>query len=492
MFAKSLVRLSTIVALTALLVAGSVLPAFAQGPIPSIVCNGLSDDDCQLLQNALSPQQPVHSFSIPEWAIDLNVVADQAIVIQGRGSAAVVLPQAFMALTSDLPPITDPTNIAPVITLLQALDATMVQAMLEQIGVYLVIDSLKVDAPDQHIALSAEIILKDMDAFLHVPSPTGVDAWFGQELHLSPDDLDEIDAGLQEAIASLQDEEFLKALAQMSEIGGAANRLGTLFGKHITTTRGMDAIFNGQAMAAFTTTFDLKGFLADPDLPSVVMTIVQNPAFAALMEGSEDLTGLNETQIQFLLMTAGLLIGDTDFSVEQWVGLEDGVLHKHSAHFLLNLDLSLMGEEAQVETATIDASFHLLIDAINSTTLDDVDVPSVYYDMDESEDFLAGTPAMIEADLALGQTFSGTFASDGDTQDVYALPLREGETVTFTLSSDDYPYVSVYGPDGFLIAEYDTYEAQSISFTAADDGLHLVVVEGYWDIVYEMTASAAP
>ena len=484
---KSLLRLSTLVILLTALAAGSLLTANAQGPDRPFVCNGLSEADCQLLQQASAPQQIMSSFSLPEWSLDASIIADQSYMIQMNGSGAFVLPQEFVALVSDFPQDAALGDIQPVITLLQKFDATRVQTLLEQLGLNLVIDSLQIEGPDQYITLDAEIIVKDMGVFLHLPAPNGADAWFGEQLHFTPEDMEQFDVDLQEIITSLQDEEFLQTLAQLSELEGVSNRLLTVLGKYVSTVRNPDAVFNGMAMASFTTSFDLQGFLADPDLADALISIVQNPAFAELMEDTEDLESLNETQIQFLLMTAGLLIGDTHYTVEQWVGLDDGFLHKFELDTTIELDLSLLGEEADFETATVNLTLSLLIDQINQTTLDTVDVPAVYYNMDDSDNFLAGTPEMIEANLTPGQTFAGTFTADGDMQDIYTLPLEAGETVTFTLKSDDYPYVSLYGPDGFLIAEHDTYTEKTFDFTAEESGTYLVEVSAFWEMTYEIT-----
>jgi hypothetical protein len=96
---------------------------------------------------------------------------------------------------------------------------------------------------------------------------------------------------------------------------------------------------------------------------------------------------------------------------------------------------------------------------------------------------------MIEQELALGQSFAASF-DDTDQQDIYSLTLEAGQSVKIELTSEDYPYLNLYGPDGFLISEFDTYYEKSLDFTAETAGMYLVVIEGYWELDYEITIRA--
>lgn len=279
-------------------------------------------------------------------------------------------------------------------------------------------------------------------------------------------------------------------LAQLSELAGPVQRLEALMNAHISSTRGPNAVFNGQTMHTFTTSFDLKGFLADPDLPPALLSLLQNPALAALELELGELETLNETQIQFVLMTAGLLIANSSITMEQWIGAEDSYVHRVGLDIALDLNLELLGEEAETQSAAIVGSALLTLDDINTATLDGISVPAVYYPLDDTEDFLIGTPDMIKGQIVLGQMVSGTLSGATEARDIYGLSLNAGDSVEIALVSEDYPYLSVYGPEGFLVTEFDTYYEQTATFTAEKSGLHLFVVYAYWDMAYEMTVSA--
>jgi len=494
---QRLLRLVPCMALIALLLASPALTALAQGGEQAVNCNGLNDADCQIITDATTALQGLHAFSVPEWGVDLTVDDGQETTqIHMAGSGALVLPPSLIALASDLPPMTSYADLAPLIAFAERLDAATLVTMLQEMGAYLVLDEMMLPGTFETLGYRNEIIFKDMGLYMHAPSPTGADAWFGEKLTLTPDDLSEMETGLAEMLTQLQSEETAQILAQLSELAGPAQRLETLMNAHISSTRGPDAVFNGQTMHTFTTAFDLEGFLADPDLPPALLSLLKNPALAVLELEMEELETLNESQIQFALMTVGLLIANSSFTMEQWVGADDSYVHRVGLDITLDLNLELLGEEAEAQSAAIDGSAYLMLDDINTATLDGITVPTVYYPLDDNEDFLIGTPDMIKGQIVLGQMVSGTLSSSDNGGNIatsgshiYSLELNAGDSVEIALVSEDYPYLSVYGPDGFLVTEFDTYYEQTATFTAEKSGLHLFVVYAYWDMDYEMTVS---
>jgi hypothetical protein len=265
--------------------------------------------------------------------------------------------------------------------------------------------------------------------------------------------------------------------------------LTDLANKYVVTTRGDDAEMMGQTMSVFTTTFDLKALLSDPDLPGLLIDFFSNPALSNLGANTGDLSSINETQIQFLLLTAGLMLKDATLSASQWVGADDSYIHQLDLTATINIDLSLLGVDADIQAVNIDAAVSVEMADFDSDVLAAVDVPTEYVPLDKSNDFLVGSPSMIEQELAVGQTFAAAF-SQNDTQDIYSLLLEAGQAVTIELNSKDYPYLKLYGPDGFLIGEFDTYDADSLEFTAETTGTYLIVVKAYWEMDYEITIRA--
>ncbi len=488
---QRLMRSVSCAALILLLAAGPVYAALAQDEQPPVNCNGLSDADCQIITDATAAMQYIHAFSVPEWGMSLAMDdGENPMQVRLAGSGILVLPRSLMALASDLPATAGLTDLAPFIAFYEQLDAATLVAMLEEAGVYLVLDEVVLPDPSQSFSGPIEIIFKEMGLYLHAPSPTGSEAWFGDKLALTAEDLSELETELADLLAELQSDETAQMLAQISELSGSIERLNALMGAHITSTRGPDAVFNGQTMYTFTTSFDLPGFLSDPDLAPALLSLLKNPALAALEVDMDELETLNETQIQFVLMTVGLLIADSSITMEQWIGADDSYVYRVGLDISLDLNLALLEEEAGPQSATIDGSAYLLLDDINTATLDGVAVPLVYYDLDKTDAFLVGTPDLIKSQIVLGQMVSGVFESAGEARDIYSLDLNAGDSVEIALVSEDYPYLSVYGPDGFLVTEFDTYYEQTVSFTAEESGLHLFVVYSYWDMAYDMTVSA--
>ncbi|GAB4429539.1 MAG: hypothetical protein Kow00106_24460 [Anaerolineae bacterium] len=482
---------------TVLIVALTTAPliVLAQGDQPPVNCNGLSDADCQVLIESVAAMQEVQSATIPEWAVDLTVSTDDqgTQAIHMAGSAALTMPPDLKALAASWVGLSQTFDVQALVTALEGIDAATIQALLRELGFYLVLDEIRLPPPSQGLAGPIEIIFKDMGLYLHAPSPTGADAWFGEKLTLTPEDISGLETGLQDMISQLQSEETQQMLAQLSELTGPIQRLQALASQHISTTRGADTVYDGQTMLTFVTTFDLQGFLADPDLPPLLLALLKNPALAALDVETEDLQSLNEAQLQFVLMTVSLLIDDANFSMEQWIGAQDRHMHRLELDLRLDLNLALLGEEAETQQASVQGSVFALLDDLNATSLDGIATPTRYRPLDDSDTYLVGTPAQIKAPLALGQVVSGEFvAVDGEARDLYSLPLTAGDIVQIALVSEDYPYLSVYGPDGFLIEDFDTYYEQTVTFTAQQTGVHLFVVYAYWDMAYELTVSAGP
>lgn len=487
---KKFLRFISPLVLIALLVSGPALTTLAQGGTGTTVpCSGLSESDCKILTDSTEAMQGIRSFTLPSWALNFEMQAGTAnsVKIAANGSGTFVLPDAAMALFSDLPPMAAPTDMGPVIALLQKINPALVEKIITQTGLDLKVENLVLQAPGQNTAGSGELILKDSSLYLRLGSPNGADAWFGDPINLTDQNRADLAKSIDDLITQLQSEETQKQLAQMSELQGAAQELTTLLEKYVTTKRGADTQAMGQTMQVFTTTYDIKGMLADPDLPAVVMKFIKSPAVAALGVKPGDVEGLNDAQIKFALMTVGLLVKDSSFTLEQWIGADDKFLHKYDFNLSVSLDTSLFGESTAPKTVDLKESFSFELDQINTATMSGVTPPATYFSLDKTNQFLAGDPSMIETELQLGQTFSGSFVGEANQQDIFSLNLDPGKTVSIEVKSNDAPYLKVYGPDGFLVGDYDIHATRSQGFTADKGGMYLVVLEASWSMNYDIT-----
>ena len=108
----------------------------------------------------------------------------------------------------------------------------------------------------------------------------------------------------------------------------------------------------------------------------------------------------------------------------------------------------------------------------------------------------AGQPVTATLTTEAGQNFK-----DGSYLDVYAFAGRSGDRVSITVTSWEFDtYLTVFDPDGYLVALNDDYVAgegtAGVDATLYMDGTYLVVVSGYsqWDVgeyTVELTAAAA-
>lgn len=489
---KHVWRFSTVIVLVVALLVGSVLPAVAQGT-PN--CNGLSDSDCQILLDSTQAMEGVTALSISSMSASINMQAEgETIELSVEGSGAFILPPNLVALMSDMPSTMTMTDMTPLLDLVNRIDAAFIEEALAGAMLHVVIDNATMNTPDEAGSIGAQAILKDKVFYVELASPNGATSWFGEPVVLTPTDLAELDAELDEMqtqLATAFEDADLQALAELSEqMADVSNRLSAVVNKYVTTTRGADETVDGRTLIPFTTTMDLAGLLADPELAPLLVEMLTHPAMVEMMEESGesmDLSQVNATQVQFVLMTVGLLIKNPTMTLEQWVGADDHYLYRVSAQLGLELDMALFGSDAeQMDPVVIGADFDIQMDDFNAVDPDSVTVPDEYYPLDRIDDFLAGTEDMIEGGLEVGGQVEGELDYD-DNEDLYVLELAEGATVTFLFEGNDTPSLAVYGPDGFKASDF---EYGKYTFTAGQAGTYLVKVSGYWDITYTLMVKA--
>lgn len=490
---KQMLRLMSTMLLVVVVLVGVVLPATAQDDPWRVNCNGLSPEDCQILTDATAAMGTMQSFTVPAWAFGLNMTAgEETITMAGNGSARMVMAPALAALLTDLP--AGQMDMEALMALYQKITAEFVLDMLDNTGGELVIDNLNVDVPDEEpVNLSGmQLIYKNRGVYMHAPSPTGATAWFGEEFEITPEMMEEMETAIAEFQAEvtvgMDDPEFLEALAQMDQLTALMTPLYDLASAHTTTVRGADVDMMGQTMYPFTTTVDLVGFLNDPQLAGTLLRVLNDPLFDQAAGDQMQELGVNEGQLQLALALVATVFKVGTITSTTVVGAQDGLVHQMGMELVLDLNLAILNDPA-MPGVQINMGYEVSLDAINTTTLDDLALPTAYHALDMVDGFLMGYPDMIDATVALGDTFSGEMGWDGDTH-MLALPLAAGDAVTLTLVSDNFPYVNVYGPDGFLVAEFDTYYDDEMAFTAKQGGTYIITVESGWDMTYDLTIAA--
>ncbi|MCD4687056.1 MAG: hypothetical protein K8S97_14095 [Anaerolineae bacterium] len=490
---KQFVRLMSTMMLVLVVLVGAVLPVAAQDGPTGVNCNGLSAEDCQMLTDATAALATMASFTVPNWSFGLDIaVGAEAMNLSGNGSARLVIPDALIALLSDVP--TDEMDMDTLTAFYQMITTDLILNVVDDMGGELVVDHLKIMVPGEApVNLSGlQIMYKDHGVYLHMASPTGADAWFGETFEITPEMIAELEAGVAElqaeVTAGIVDPELTDALDQLDDLTALMMPLVDLVDAHTTTVRGADVEMMGQTMAPFTTTVDVMGILSDPTLAAALIRIIEDPMLnEAAGDELEDL-GLNEAQLQFALALVATVFKEATISSTTVVGVDDGLVHQIGMDLIADLDLAILGDPS-MPGAQINMGYEMTFDAINSTTLDDLAAPATYHSMDMVDSFLMGDPGMIDATVALGDTYSGEMGYDG-AEHMLALPLATGDAVMLTLTSGDYPYVDIYAPDGFVVGEYDTYYDAEMVFTAAQDGTYIVVVKSSWDMSYDLAIAA--
>lgn len=486
---KWIVRFVSLFTLVVVLAISPVLTAVAQDGGPS-TCNGLNTSDCQLLKDSSAAMAGVTSFTMPAWNISAELLAgEESASFEASGSGAVAIPAGLVALLSDLPPAMGSTDLGPFISLLERLDAPMVEEILGDLMLHMNIEHAALDTPEESMSGGLNILFDDMGLYLQAQSPTGAEAWFGQTLKLTPTDLAELQAGLAEMQAELQNEDLLSGLEDLSGLEEYQVALAELANRYVTSVRGTDVTVHGQSAAAITTSFDAKALLNDPELAALLVDLLNDPALADADMG--DMSGVGQTEVQFLLMTVGLLLQQADVSVTQWIGLSDSYLYGFAVNIAFELELGLFDTGEELESIAASLDFSVEMDNFNAIPADYITPPTDFYGLDGLDDFYMGSPDQVIANLRADQPVTGSFSYEGPSEHIYGLVMPAGDTVEIVLESDDYPYLTVYGPDGFQLTDFDLYYDDTLTFTAQAEGMHLVVVEAYWDLDYTLTVVPA-
>jgi hypothetical protein len=467
---KSFMRMMGIFSLLLVVTLSPVLTAAAQNG-QGVNCRGLSEEDCQILLDSADKMTGLQSISVSSWSADMTVVApEESVTLSGSGSARAMLPPSVVAMMSDMPAV-GTGDVAALQALLSQFNSTMIQQMISEALLQFVLTDFTLDSPEESMSLTnASLVLKDGVFYLQAPSPNGSSAWFGQPIELSATDLEELDSALAEMQTNLSSEDFAQSLEIQPELMQFQQDLMAVVNEHITTVRGADEALNGQSMAAFTTTFDLAGLLADPALVDVIIQFAD--AQAAQTGESMDLTSGQLTLVFTMLQ---MVLGDSQiFTFQQWVGLDDLYLHKVQLDISVDADLSTF--EADAGSVSFALSLSAEMDEFNAVTPESVEVPAEYHSMDAS--FLFGTAADLEATIEQGQTVSADLP--GGEQLLYGIILPAGQDITFTLESDDGVYPQVYGPDGFQVDVNDVADPPStFTFTTEQDGMYMIQINGW-------------
>lgn len=478
----------TVFALVVALVAGPAGLASAQGS-DDPYCNGLSEADCALLQGAQSAHQTRTAFALPAFDFQMHVLAEgETLEAQMAGSGALMMAPAVLNLLALVPDMSQGmTDMIGMLDMLESIDEAMVESLLAESAGLIQLSEMTLSTPDETMGLQGDLVLRDSMLYLHLSAPNGADAWFGESLSLTSTDMADLRESLEEMRTQFESEEFAAAMAQMSEYQGRLTAIGDLVSKHVSSVRGDDATLHDQAMATFTTSFDLRGLLSDPELGTAVYELLSSPLFAELAGESADMSELNPAQVQLMMVALAMMFEDPTISTEQWIGLDDGLMHKTVSIVEMTIDTAVFGNSSSTPTTPIEIAmnFSVEMDDIETVDVAGFPVPEDYFAFSKTSGFLPGSPDSIDRTLELGQSFNG--ALTGDQTDIYAVNAAGGEKADIEIESEGYVTLALYGPDGFLMDKIEQYGGGALDAWFTAPGMYLVVVEGDSDVDYTLT-----
>jgi len=466
-------------ALAALLAFAPLSVAGAQGGgQPPTYCNGLDVADCALLEGALANLQGLTSFASPRWLLTLNGASGaDTFSLAANGSAAVELPATVAAILAEVPRLAANWDIRPLVFFLEQYRSIWVVDVLAQTSARLVVDHALIQTPGDTLGGSGEALFRDLALYRRLSAPTGTQAWFGDPLTPTPAELDQSDRDAREWAARLSDEEFRARLAALRDVRPQVESLQALVERHITTRRLADVTVDGQLSAVFSTELDFKALLAEPELPALLSAVLSSPAFHGRFPT------VNPARATLAVQALNAALDASSLGVQIWVGFADAQIRR------VGLDVNLaLNARPWMDAGPFSLRGILVADlaGLNQTTLAGVTVPAVTYGMDARDRYLAGDARLIEGRLAPGEWVSGTVGERWDRRDVYALPLQAGQSVALRLFSTSYPWLRVYGPDGFEYGDLDGLSTAPIPLMPLQSGVYLIAVEAAWPVDYAL------
>ncbi len=407
MFHKRIVALLLLIAVVAVPI-GAGQHVQAQDGAGAVFCGQLSADDCAILTGSQEAMA-----SITSAAID----AEASITISGFEITDGVDELTFSLSAngdaeSDLTALYDmqagmPTDIAGMAEMMEDPEALM-EMVLESFSL---IESL-VDESKANLTLELasvpvledglEVItveLRMTDGVLYVKQqpladqldlPDPVDAeWAAVDFGTA------LDEALAEAMSELDMSELEGAEITDEDIATLAsimnNELVTLFSdaeflnEFVTVTRLDDAELDGQTMAVFESTVDLRDMLLSSTFSDAVFSFLEEMQELD-PEAASDL-GFTPSELQLVLTLAGSMLSSAEFTTVQWIGVDDLYVYhtEGTMDFQVNLSLLAGGDSSVPESISLTGDLRVDVSNINEpvevTVPDDVE----FYDLEDLE-----------------------------------------------------------------------------------------------------------
>ena len=280
-------------------------------------CGGLSEADCQFVLQAAENMTGVTSFTVPNF----NFHLDFNMPDEETGEVQTIVMDA-------------------------AGNAAVSFASQEDGMAYFYFSELSIQGIEEPTDLTdVEIILTPTMQYVKYQGE-----WYGgeEETDFSAFNMDSLDLN-----------------AQLDTLG--IDLTGVL-----TTTRGADAELHGQAMATFTTSIDISALLN---------ALLASPTVGAALGMGDGEEAMSPEEMQMVVALLAPMLEGTSIDSEQWIGLDDGYVHKANVDVVLNLDMTMFAPEA----GAITGALNLELEFADFNQPINVTVPTEYKPLDEMD-----------------------------------------------------------------------------------------------------------
>lgn len=225
-------------------------------------------------------------------------------------------------------------------------------------------DQLELDTPVDAEWAALDLGTALEEAFAEAMSELDLSELADMDMDMSSADMESIEALLDSDFFTIfSDPEFLN--------------------EFITVTRLDDAELNGQTMAVFETTLDVRDLLLSPAFSEAIFGLLED-AQALDPEASEEL-GVAPAEVQLILTLVGSMFTNAEVTSVQWVGVDDLYTYHTEASMNFEIDLSLLTGSDPTAPQSIALTGNLRVDLSNFNEPVEVTVPDdvEFYDMDD-------------------------------------------------------------------------------------------------------------
>lgn len=375
---------------------------------PAVFCGDLSEADCAILVGSSEAMATVYAASVDGEAsftlsgFEMDDGMDELTVMMTVTGAAEADIASLNAMMMGMP-----MDMEGMIEMLEDPDAILAMALEALTGVENLIDNSNADLSMEFSTApvldggpeSINVAVRMTDGVFYIQQqplaeqldlPGPVDAeWAAVDLGTAFDeavaemmselDLSEI-TGME---INPEDFEGLDALMETDLINLFNDP--AFLSEFTSVERLADAEVDGQTMAVFETTVDLRDMLLSPTLSQAVFDFLE-VAQSLDPEASDDL-GITPAEVQLVMSLVGSMLTEGEVTTVQWIGVDDMYVYHTEGEYNFTINLALLAGDDPDFPQTVSVFGDLAFDMNDFNQPVEVTVPDdvEFYDLDELE-----------------------------------------------------------------------------------------------------------